>query len=144
MTLVNKQLGGIAQAILYKDIEMKWTHRGPHPLGLIVRTLFDRPDLADMVKNLQLDGCIPSRPWTKTPMSLELSAISRFMGNTKDTDYWANEVARGILSAVAAFLVALTPKVREISLTGSLSALAVGFPSYLRGRGLRDFPSMGI
>ncbi|KAL4732183.1 hypothetical protein ACLX1H_001191 [Fusarium chlamydosporum] len=114
MTLVNKQLGGIAQAILYKDIEMKWTHRDPHPLGLIVRTLFDRPDLANVVKSLQLDGCIASRAWTKTSMPLELSAISGFMGDTKDTDYWANEVARGTLSAVAAFLVALTPKVEQV------------------------------
>jgi hypothetical protein len=130
LSLVNKHLANIVQPVLHREVDVSCPTGGttgdPTPLILVVRTLLDRPDLAQAVQHLRFDGYdfparkvdeIPITPITCLKRTDMIKALKVIHGSRlNDAIGWAKCFLGGQVDSIVALLVALTPKVRSIYL----------------------------
>jgi hypothetical protein len=148
MTLVNKHLGSVAQAFLYQDIEMAWVENSPPPIKLVVRTLLDRPALASMVRSIYLDGhgvynCFRWDVEVSSFPILDRTRVRHVIGQTEKTTEWANQIARGTLGAIVAFLIALIPNVQKVFRGPDFSINVEWITLLFSLKGASDIPTFG-
>ncbi|KAF9771232.1 hypothetical protein IL306_011150 [Fusarium sp. DS 682] len=125
MCLMNKHLRNITQPLLHKELDISCPPGNPTPLILIIRTLLERPDLADEVQDLRLDGyafpprrvdCMPITPVISLTLKGNMKKAIDFMINSglQFADVWAADFEKGQIDSVVTLLLALLPKVRKI------------------------------
>ncbi|KAF4948546.1 hypothetical protein FSARC_13718 [Fusarium sarcochroum] len=123
MALINKRFCNIAQPVLIRDIFVGWEPGSSPCLTTVIRTLLDRPDLANEVKSLRLDGhefpdrCPDVMP-TMSVAALNMLKVASFIEKTGAdfADAWAEAVSDGEIDALVTLLIALVPRVKEIYL----------------------------
>ncbi|KAF5635108.1 DNA mismatch repair [Fusarium tjaetaba] len=130
LSLVNKHLAEIAQPILHREADLSCPpirlENNFTPLLLFVRTLLNRPDLAQAVQHLHFDGYdFPRRIVDEYPTTFtasltredKLKALTLIHGSLlNDAVHWSKCFLAGQIDSIVALLLALTPKVKTIYL----------------------------
>ncbi|KAF4999885.1 hypothetical protein FGRMN_2123 [Fusarium graminum] len=123
MTLVNKHFENITQPLLFEEVDVGWSSKESPPLILALRTLLERPDLAEMVQSLRLDGYdFPEREFDSSPtisvVSLNIAKASVVIQGT-GADFaspWIEGVSDGEVDALVTLLVVILPNVKSVYL----------------------------
>ncbi|KAF5601688.1 DNA mismatch repair [Fusarium subglutinans] len=130
LSRVNKHLASIAQPVLHRELDVNCPRvnfkRHSAPLVLVLRTLLSRPDLAQAVQHLRLDGYdfverrlnqLPTTPIFHLSDDDKLKAVQfiRALDLYQGLD-WAKAFLKGQVDSLVSLLVALTPRVRSIYL----------------------------
>ncbi|KAF5019489.1 hypothetical protein F66182_8496 [Fusarium sp. NRRL 66182] len=123
LSLVNKHFSIIAQPFLYEEVDVGWADGESPPLTLIIRTLLDRPELANNIKFLRLDGWnfpdrVPDRLPRISPAALDLEKVAQFITNSNVLlgQEWGEGIFDGELDAIVALLLALLPRLKSLFL----------------------------
>ncbi|KAF4337157.1 DNA mismatch repair [Fusarium beomiforme] len=122
---VNKHLRKVVQPLLHKELDISCPPGNSSPLVLAIRTLLERPDLANEVQHLRLDGfdfpprtvdVMPITPVTcLTPKRSMKKAVKVMMkSGLRYAADWATSFKRGEVDSVVSLLLVLLPKVRTI------------------------------
>lgn len=132
--MVHPALQKVAADRLYSDITFTWSRDDPVPrIRLLLRTLLERPELRQYVRNLNLQCDRLVLPVTKggQPEAFQLEdtgldiAEGQLVSEIQSLGFakqelaseWANKIRLGNSDAVVALLVALTPNIRRLSLS---------------------------
>ncbi|PNP73711.1 hypothetical protein FNYG_12901 [Fusarium nygamai] len=124
LSLANKHLAEIAQPILHREADLSCPpirlENHSTPLLLFVRTLLNRPDLAQAVQHLHFDGYdFPRRIVDEYPTTSiaslkredKLKALTMIHGSLlNDAVHWSKCFLTGQIDSIVALLLALTPK----------------------------------
>ncbi|KAL3474097.1 hypothetical protein BJX99DRAFT_232173 [Aspergillus californicus] len=128
LCLVSQHFRTMAESRLYSKIQFTWQEspdyysplEPPPPLTQLLRTLLSRPQLADYITNLRLDGRAHALNATRYTLprihilEAELDVPVAFIRRTgvPFTDHWIQELRDGSIDALVALLLAQLPRLR--------------------------------
>ncbi|KAM3532839.1 hypothetical protein MY4038_003845 [Beauveria bassiana] len=124
MIKVCKSIYAVSLPLVYSTIETTWALGRTPPVVLLLRSLVERPELADHVRDLRLEGNgVPGRPELRElpafPIdSSLLSKAAKIIQSTKVpfADLWIHELQSGTVDAIVALLLAMLPNLTSLFL----------------------------
>jgi hypothetical protein len=126
LSFVNKDAQALAEPLLYADISLTWAWDHLPALAPLLRTLLERPDLAQHVHRLHLDGTEYTEKFSKKdiePPALPVSCLPMTKAYAKIqstgvplSGRWADELKAGAADALVALLVSMLPNLKCLHL----------------------------
>ncbi|KAK7965212.1 hypothetical protein PG996_000433 [Apiospora saccharicola] len=135
VSLVNKQLNGVANRFLYSTVKFRWT--APRTtnaevtpsLTIFLRSILGNPQLAAFVQHLCLDGSLywnlrscgnlPTISWAGTGSTLDRAVSLVTELSVPYAQDWVRGLEEGTIDALIAFLLTRLPNLRSFA-TASL------------------------
>lgn len=126
LSRVNKRLNELANPVIYSSIQFTWTKLVTPPVIIFLRSILSRPQLAEHVQHLTLEGdlsfyrCwnsnspLPKLSWTEAEATLGLATGLVNKLQLPYTEDWIRELCEGTMDAIMAFLLARLPKLRSL------------------------------
>lgn len=122
--LVSRNLRRVAEPLLYSGFRWEWLESRPPPIGLLLRSILQRPELATHIRNLALTGhtfyaphfrgTVPKITSSEEELDLFIAAVQQT--GVPFVNLWVRHLRLGTMDAFVALLVYLLSNVTSLHL----------------------------